>query len=285
MPMIQIDAGTLTASAADRTVTGLLVPFGEECRSNLGKFTVDAGAFEIPSDLQGVGFNREHAREDVLGAATSVRETAEGIVATFSVANTAAGDAALADIASGTRKHLSAEVANVLIRAGKAVGGRLFAAALVATPAFPSATLLAAAVDTPEDETPEELVTRLAAELASAVAALSPEPAEEAPASEDETPTPDPTESDEDEEKRKKNNLMANASIPSTLAASAVAEKRPLSVYELGTLYAQRAQGRISDLDFATALEGENGGTLFGALSDVKYNGTGGLANAMSPTP
>jgi len=285
--MIQIDAGTLTASATDRSVSGLLVPFGEECRSNLGKFTVDAGAFEIPTDLQGVGFNREHAREDVLGAATSVRETAKGIVATFSVANTAAGDQALADIAAGTRKHLSAEVANVLIRAGKAVGGRLFAGALVATPAFPSATLLAAAVDTPEDETPEELVTRLAAELASAVAALSPtpEPADETPVSEDETPTPDPTESDEDEEKRKKNNLMANASIPSTLAATAVTEKRPLSVYEVGTLYAQRAQGRISDLDFATALEGENGGTLFGALSDVKYSGTGGLSNSLAPTP
>jgi hypothetical protein len=290
MTLITIDAGTLTASADERTVTGLLVPYGEECRSNLGKFTVEAGAFEIPEDLQGVTFNREHTREDVLGAATSVRETAEGIVATFSVARTAAGDAALADIAAGTRKHLSAEVANVLIKAGRAVGGRLFAGALVATPAFPSATLLAAAPDTEEAERIEilrALIEEASAHLAALESAPAPEIAEAPEVEEDTTPeTPEPAEAEEAEEERKKKSLMATASVPNTLAASGVTtEPRPLSVHEVGTLYAKRSQGLISDLEMSTALEGQNGNTLFGALSDVKYNGTGGLANAMSPTP
>lgn len=154
MTNIQIDAGTLTASSNDRTMTGLLVPFGEDCRSNLGRFTVEAGSFEIPSDLTGMSLNVEHQREDVIGGFLAAHETPEGIVATFSIANTPEGDQALADVEAGKRKHLSVEASNVVIKAGKAIAGRLFAAALVATPAFPSATLLAAAADTLDPNMP-----------------------------------------------------------------------------------------------------------------------------------
>lgn len=152
MTLIQIDAGTLQASETDRTVTGLLVPYGEECASNLGKFAVDRGAFTVPADLAGMSLNIEHKRENVIGSPTAVRETEQGIVATFSIARTPEGDQALADIREGRRRSLSAEVADVAIRAGRAVAGRLFAAALVAKPAFPSATLLASAPDTLQAE-------------------------------------------------------------------------------------------------------------------------------------
>lgn len=156
MTEIQIDAGTLTANRDERTVTGLLLPFGEECRSNLGRFKVDTGAFSLPADASIVGLNEEHVRELPLGRATQLRETDQGVVATFSVARTPDGDRALEDIASGARRHLSVETANVVIRSGKAVAGRIFGAALVAKPAFPSATLLAAAVDSGEPEEPQE---------------------------------------------------------------------------------------------------------------------------------
>lgn len=147
-----IDAGTLTASVSDRTCTGLLVPYGEECRSNLGKFSVGTGAFTLPTDVSVAGLNLEHVRESPLGRATQLHETPQGIVATFSIARTPDGDAALADIAAGRRRHLSAEVADVKIQGGRAIGGRVFGAALVAQPAFPSATLLAAAVDTADTD-------------------------------------------------------------------------------------------------------------------------------------
>jgi hypothetical protein len=80
---------------------------------------------------------------------------------------------------------------------------------------------------------------------------------------------------------------MPVANVPSTLqaAAPAAAEKRQLSVHEVGVLYAQRSQGIISDFEMAKAMEGENGATLFAALSDVKFDGTGGLQPIMSPTP
>jgi hypothetical protein len=148
MTEITLDAGTLTASAADRTCTGLLVPFGEDGRSNLGRFRISSGAFSLPADPAVAGLNDEHIREQPIGRATELHETQQGIVATFSIARTPEGDRALADIAAGRRRYLSAEVADVQIRAGQAVGGRVFGAALVARPAFPSATLLAAAADT-----------------------------------------------------------------------------------------------------------------------------------------
>src|SRR5690554_3579535 len=153
MTTVTIDAGTLTANREERIVTGLLLPYGEDCRSNLGKFRFHKGAVAVPTDLSGMSLNIEHERENVVGAPVTLSETAAGIVATFKLAATPEGDAALADIAAGRRKHLSAEVSGVKIKDGKGIAGRLFAAALVAKPAFPSATLLAAE-DTTEEEEP-----------------------------------------------------------------------------------------------------------------------------------
>jgi hypothetical protein len=159
MTLVTIDAGTLQASQEERTLTGLLVPYGEECRSNLGRFTINAGAISIPEDLTGLSLNVEHEREAVVGGFLQARETPEGIVATFSVAKTPEGDKALADVESGNRRHLSVEAKDVIIRDGKAISGRLFAGALVKTPAFPSAVLLAAAADTEDLDMDQETTT------------------------------------------------------------------------------------------------------------------------------
>lgn len=156
MTDLVLDGGTLLASLDDdRSVEGLLVPFGEEGRSNLGRFRVSSGAFSIPADVPNtVGMNVDHVREQVIGRAAVLRETAQGVVGRFSFARTPEGDAALEDFRTGRRRHLSAEVADVVIRGGRAVSGRIFGAALVAAPAFPSATLLAAAADTPDPAAP-----------------------------------------------------------------------------------------------------------------------------------
>lgn len=148
MTTIQIDGGTLTASLEERTVTGLLVPYDEPGATNLGKIVVPRGAFHVPADLAGMSLNVEHERERIIGQPISIRESDSGIVGTFRIANTPEGDQALTEIASGKRKHLSVEASDIKIKNGKAVAGRLFAAALVAQPAFPSATLLASAKDT-----------------------------------------------------------------------------------------------------------------------------------------
>ena len=151
MTDVSILAGTLVANREERTVTGLLLPYGEEGRTNLGRLTIDAGTITIPRDPIVIGLDVEHDREQPVGRALATRDTPEGIVATFKVADTPEGDRVLDEVDSGTRRSLSAEIADVVIRAGKAVAGRLFGAAVCETGAFPSAAIYAK--DTP-DETP-----------------------------------------------------------------------------------------------------------------------------------
>ena len=292
MDPIVIDAGTLTANETERTVTGLLVPYGEECRSNLGKFSVEPGAFKIP-DPSVVGFNVEHAREDSVGRATALRDTSEGIVATFSVAPGEDGDAALADIKSGRRKHLSAEVANVAIKAGKAVGGRLFGGALVQNPAFPSATLLAAAADTPEPVEPvspedkdgvTETKTVINADGSSTVTTTTTKTDTAADGTVTETKTVStetvekpaeqtPAEPIQEEEKP--------MGVPNTLTAS----KKTGATEKIGknaffSLLAAHDRGEVQGQDMQSLASMAKATGLF-ALNDVKYDGTGGITTGI----
>lgn len=148
MTDVQIHSGTLLATVDERSRSWLLVPFGEECSSNLGRFKVDTGAFSIPEDLRGAVFSMDHEREKAAGDFTTMHETPQGIVATSYFARTPLGDEALRQVDSGERRSISAEVADVVIRNGRAVAGRIFGGSLVKRGAFPSATLLAAAADT-----------------------------------------------------------------------------------------------------------------------------------------
>jgi hypothetical protein len=159
MADVTIEAGSLYANTEDRVVTGLLLPYGEIGKTNLGRFAVEPSSIIIPADPDVVTLNVQHDHEEPVGRAVELTDTAAGIVGTFRIANTPEGDTVLTEIAEGTRSKLSAEVKNVVIRAGKAVGGVLFGAAVVEQGAFPSAALLAElAKDTPEegDNVPEE---------------------------------------------------------------------------------------------------------------------------------
>lgn len=152
-----IVAGRLTASRQDRVVAGLLLPYGEVGRTNLGKFTVSRGTFELPADPSVVTLNLQHADDVPIGRALTLTDTEAGVVATFSVARTPQGDAYLDEVERGTRNSLSAEVTGVIVRQGKAKGGRLYAAAACDEGAFPSAKLLAADVgDLDDDELHDE---------------------------------------------------------------------------------------------------------------------------------
>jgi hypothetical protein len=165
---VQIEAGSLYANAEDRIVSGLLLPYGEIGQTNLGRFSIEAGTVNIPSDPDVVTLNVDHNREEPVGRATELSETAAGIVGTFKIAQTEEGDQLLAEIADGTRAKLSAEVKNVVIRARKAVSGSLFGAAVVAQGAFPSAALLAEFAEDTDPTEEEETVaedTTLEAEV------------------------------------------------------------------------------------------------------------------------
>lgn len=145
-------AGDLYATDEPRVVAGLLLPYGVVGSTNLGRFSVDKGVFEIPADVSHLNANLEHQLSEPRARFLSASETDAGIMATFKIAETPEGDELLASIdagkIAGEPMSLSAEVKGVMIKAGKAIAGALTGAAFVRRGAFPGAQLLAAAVDT-----------------------------------------------------------------------------------------------------------------------------------------
>ncbi|NQX34049.1 hypothetical protein [Herbiconiux sp. VKM Ac-2851] len=277
MTDIQIESGTLYANRDERTVSGLLVPFGEEGNTNLGRFTVKAGAFTLPRDPSVVTLNTDHDRESPVGRAVLLAEREDGIHATFKFADTEEADAALEAFASGTRSKLSVEAKGIVLRAGQALAGRIFGAAVVAKGAFPSATLLAADAG----EFPFESEADASAPLAPVDGDIAIQ-ATEVP----ETVTVTAGDSNTTFTPNQETEEPAVA-LPNTLNAGAPVEvkERGLGLAEMNTLYAQRASGLLSDSDFAARIEGQNGATLFAALSDIRYDSTGGIAPAMTSAP
>lgn len=156
--VIQFEGGDILAAAEPLTITGLLLPYNEVGRTNVGRFQVEAGAVTIPTDPAVVGANLDHVRHDVVGRAVRLEEKPEGVFASIRFADTEEGRAAYADAISpsGKRRKLSAEFGPAVIKAGKLVSGhaKLWGAALVEAGAFPSAMVLAA--DTPDEVPPAD---------------------------------------------------------------------------------------------------------------------------------
>ena len=144
MTTIKIAGRVMTASREDRTITGLLLPYGEEGRTNVGRITASAGTLTIPDPVDAVKLDIEHDLTRPVGRASSIEDTESGLVATWKIARTRAGDDVLEEAAEGLRTGLSVEVEEPVIRGGALVGGRLTGAGVVVSPAFPSAQLVAA---------------------------------------------------------------------------------------------------------------------------------------------
>lgn len=186
--IVQIEGGQVLANLEDRTITGRLIPYGEEGRTNVGRFAVDPGTVALPEDPMVLGINTDHVRHENLGHAQRVWEQQDGIWATWKIGKGPRGDQALADAASGDRRCLSGEFGPVMIRDGRLVAGhaRLWGSALVKAGAFPSAMVLAS--DTPDpEEVPaatatntegESIVTTNTPAVAQAPAPAAPAPAE-----------------------------------------------------------------------------------------------------------
>lgn len=253
MTSVRIEAGTLTASRAERTVTGLLIPFGELGRTNLGRFAVEPDAFTLPADPSVITLNRQHDPSVPLGRATALTKTTAGVMATFAVAAVPEGDAYLDEVDAGQRNGLSAEVADVVIRAGKGIAGRLFAAAAVVAGAFPSATLLAADVgeiETTEDEEPSADATEVADK--------------ESTMDEDETETTEVVEETPTEEEPLKASLPASVTPARTKkAATLLASLTGKAMPQAATLMA--ALDNITAADALPAQERQWLGEIYGS--------------------
>lgn len=137
----------LTANLETRTIEGKVLPFGEVGRTSLGAVLASAAtrlAFGEPITL-----NREHDGETfTVGRSTRHEVREDGVYATFTVDEGPHGDVVLLE-AADSRRGLSVEIPDAVIRAGKLLAGTIKAVGAVIKPAFPSALMAADAGDLP----------------------------------------------------------------------------------------------------------------------------------------
>ncbi len=166
-PVTLLATEAAVVATESRTVSGMLVPYGAPGRTNLGQLTVRAGALELPAPTGRLRLLYGHDRERPVGVAASLTETAEGLVGTFTIARTPAGDAYMAELdpAAPIRDGLSVELEEIELDGSEIVAGRLVACAAVPLPAYPTARAALAAEESapPEEGTPDMTETTEAA--------------------------------------------------------------------------------------------------------------------------
>lgn len=150
----------LIANLDDRTIEGLVLPFGEVGHTNKG--AVLASPESKLAFAEKITLNRQHDGETfTVGEAVSHEVRPDGVHAKFKVADGPHGDVVLLEAEKDARKGLSVEIPDAVIRAGKLVAGTVAAVGAVIKPAFPSALMAADAGDLPPDteviEPPDEI--------------------------------------------------------------------------------------------------------------------------------
>lgn len=141
MTELTIYSKTLTANEEDRTISGLLLPWEEIGHTSAGSVTASKGTLTLPENPSEIFLNLQHQQDSRLGRATALEEREDGLHATFRVAKTTAGNDLLEEVKEGLRAHLSIEISNPVIKAGKILAGLISGAAAVCTPAFKSASI------------------------------------------------------------------------------------------------------------------------------------------------
>lgn len=269
---IEIELGELDFNAEDRTVSGLVVPFGEAGRTSVGRLIVSKDTIELPRDPSIISANFDHDRHRNVARATEVSQQEAGIFAKFHIADTDDGDGLLADLAAGKKKGLSIELApgSRIKEGGHLVSARMTGAAITDTPAFQSAAIYASANFVESEPIDASLHDERVA------LHTTPAPAEEAPkpkkTKKKETPMTDAI-ATEDE---------AVAVVPEAITASRPADKPKQwgTKREILGAMARRAHGQATQvdrdlLDKIRLSEQE----IFASLDVIPFSGSG------SPVP
>jgi HK97 family phage major capsid protein len=165
---INFDGKILAADVPNRTITGMVVPFGVSGRTSAGEVVFEFGSFQ-QFKAEDIILNKEHSRTDPLGRGIAGSEiiTPAGISMSFKIAPTTAGTDALIEAAEGLRPAFSIEASADEYTIDKGVmkvsAATLQQVAHVTNPAFKSALISeVAASEEEESDTPE--TTEAAAE-------------------------------------------------------------------------------------------------------------------------
>jgi HK97 family phage major capsid protein len=102
--LIKFSTDIISASASKRELTGVIVPFGKVGHTNMGDVVFNEGSLSIG---EGIKLFTEHDMTRPIGKLKSYEETNTGIIGTFKIARTNAGDDALAEAQEGLRTGFS----------------------------------------------------------------------------------------------------------------------------------------------------------------------------------
>jgi HK97 family phage prohead protease len=174
--------GTLTAAAADapepRTAEGILVPYGQPGRTNLGLKSIRRGALRLVAEAPVIGLYG-HDRDRSVSRLVAHEDRAEGLWGRLRIAETPAGDLLLSELRAGVRDGLSVELSDLLFDPADpdtVTSARLDAVAHVPLPAYDSARVhaLAATLHPPTGEPSVTAPTPPAATAEPAAAPVAP---------------------------------------------------------------------------------------------------------------
>lgn len=148
--------GRLTA-AEDRTLKGVLLPFGVPGLTNMGKVTASKGTLTIPAEVSALHASLDHLDDrDPVAAFKVVEETDDGLYAEWDVPKTHGGDRLLAEYRAGVRTGVSVEIEPVQIKGGSITSGTVVGCAFPVEPAFDTARLIAEKTEAPDVDGTED---------------------------------------------------------------------------------------------------------------------------------
>jgi HK97 family phage prohead protease len=101
---IKFSTDIIAANSSKRELTGVIVPFGKVGHTNMGDVVFSVGSLKIG---EGIKLFTEHDMTRPIGKLSRYEEDDKGIVGTFKIARTNAGDDALAEAQEGLRTGFS----------------------------------------------------------------------------------------------------------------------------------------------------------------------------------
>ena len=163
---VTFTAAVFAVDQAKRTLSGMLLPFGEVSRPAMdersgkpARFSFGEGTVTLPEDPTDVVLNIAHDRKSLdsqVGVATALDPQPAGVLATFKVARTPEGDRVLALAEDRILKAFSAEVEGEFEADKEGVqhakAATLTGAAVVRVPAFTGAHITSVAASAAQDQ-------------------------------------------------------------------------------------------------------------------------------------
>lgn len=153
----------LQCSEEDRTIEGLVLPWGDTGATSTGSLVFPRGSLRLPADLSRVKLLAEHSKPTeqprAIGHAVHAEDTEEGLVMRFKLGSSEAATEAMVNASEHVIDAFSIEAVGVQRRGSTVSTALLKAVAMVPFPAFTEARVhaeLSEDIENPDEDTTDE---------------------------------------------------------------------------------------------------------------------------------